>query len=57
MGRAYGTCGGEKNAYRVFVWLNLREMDYLKGVGVERRIIFKWVFKKYSGDVDECGSG
>jgi hypothetical protein len=47
----------KRRMYTGFLWLNLREMNYLKGVGVERRIIFKWLFKKYSGDVDGSGSG
>jgi hypothetical protein len=32
-------------------WGNLRDSDYLKHVGVDRRI-FKWVLKKYDGVLD-----
>jgi len=28
------------------------EIDYLEDIGVDRRIIFKWLFKKYNGNVD-----
>jgi hypothetical protein len=51
MGGAYGTCGGEEDACRP-LWVTLREMDYLEGIGVDRRIIFKWLLKKYGEDVD-----
>ena len=42
----------ERRMRAVFWWVNLREMDYLEDIGVGRRIIFKWLFKKYSGDVN-----
>jgi hypothetical protein len=42
----------ERRMHAGFWWVNLREMDYLEDIGVDRRIIFKWLFKKYGRDVD-----
>jgi len=31
-------------------WKDLRERDSLENLGTDRRIIVKWVFKKWDGD-------
>jgi hypothetical protein len=38
--------------HRGFKGANLREGDYLKDPGVDRRIILKWIFEKWHGGMD-----
>jgi hypothetical protein len=41
-----GTCstyGGEER----FCWGNLREGDYLGDPGIDRKIILRWIFRKW----------
>jgi hypothetical protein len=33
-------------------WRDLREGDHLRNPGVDGRIILKWIFKKWDGDMD-----
>jgi hypothetical protein len=42
-----GTCGGEekRGAYRISLG-NLRARDHLEDLGVDGRIILKWILKK-----------
>ena len=35
-----------------FLWRSLRERDHLEILGVDRRIKFKWIFKKWDRGVD-----
>jgi hypothetical protein len=35
-----------------FCWGDLREGDHLEDPGVDGRIIFKWIFKKWDGGMD-----
>ena len=35
-----------------FWWENLREIDNLEDLGVDERIILRWIFWKWDGDVD-----
>jgi hypothetical protein len=39
-------------AHTGFWWGNLREGDHLKDLGVDGRIILKWVFEKWEEDMD-----
>jgi hypothetical protein len=34
-----------------FWWDNLRERDHLEVLDVNGRIIFKWIFRKWNGEV------
>ena len=34
-----------------FWWGDLRERDHLEDLSIDRRIILKWIFKKYDGEV------
>jgi hypothetical protein len=37
--------GESRGAYRILVG-NLRERDHLEDLGMERKVILKWIFKK-----------
>jgi hypothetical protein len=43
--------GDRRGAYRVLVG-NLREREHLEDQGIDGRIILKWIFKKWDGDMD-----
>ena len=45
--------------YTGFGWRNLRERDHLEDTGVDRRIILRWIFRKWDMGygLDGCGSG
>jgi sugar lactone lactonase YvrE len=40
-----------RGACRVLVW-KLREKDHLEDLGVDGRIILKWIFKQWDGGMD-----
>jgi hypothetical protein len=40
--------GDRKGAYRIW-YGNLRERDNLEDLGIDGRVILKWVFKKWDG--------
>jgi hypothetical protein len=47
---------GREEEYTGFWWRNLNERDHLEDLGVEGRIILRWIFRKW--DVWACtGSG
>jgi hypothetical protein len=33
-----------------FRWGDLKERDHLEDLGIDRRIILKWIFKKWDGE-------
>jgi hypothetical protein len=43
---------GRGQVHTEFWWRNLREKDYFKDPGTDRRIILKWIFKNWNGDID-----
>jgi hypothetical protein len=43
---------GRGEAHTGFWWGNLRERNYLEDQGVDGRIILKWIFRKWEGDMD-----
>jgi hypothetical protein len=49
MGGACGTFGDRRDAYRVLVG-RTDERDQLEDLGVDGRIILKWIFKKWDGE-------
>jgi hypothetical protein len=42
---------GRGKAYTVFWRGNLREIDHLGDPGVDRKIILKWIFRKWDVEV------
>ena len=38
--------------YTRFWWGNLRGRDHLEDPGVDGRVMLKWIFKKWDGDMD-----
>jgi hypothetical protein len=38
---------GEKDAYTGFWWVNLLERDHCGDIGVDGRIILRWIFSKW----------
>jgi hypothetical protein len=38
---------GRKEVHTGLWWLNLRERDHFENLGLDWRIILKWIFKKW----------
>jgi hypothetical protein len=53
MGRACGTLREIGEVHTRFWWEDLREGEHLEDLGVDGRIILKWIFTKW----DEGGHG
>jgi hypothetical protein len=42
---------GRKGVYRVW-WGNLRERDHLEDLGVDGKVILRWIFRNLEGGMD-----
>jgi len=40
---------GRGEVYIWFWWVNLRESYYLEDQGIDGRILFRWIFRKWDG--------
>jgi len=47
MGGACCSFWGTAEVYTGFWWGNPRERDHVEDTGVDRRIILRWIFKKW----------
>jgi hypothetical protein len=45
-------CMGRGEVYIGFWWENLRERSHLEDPGVDGRIIFRWIFRKWDGSMN-----
>jgi hypothetical protein len=48
-GGELGTYWGTGEVYTGFWWGNLRERDHFEDLGVDGRIILRWIFRKWDG--------
>jgi hypothetical protein len=46
MGRACGACGGEEECKTGFEWGNLKLRSCMENLGLDGRIIVKWILKE-----------
>jgi hypothetical protein len=47
MGGAHGMYGGKGDVHIGFWWENLMERNHLEDLGIDSRVILKWIFKKW----------
>jgi hypothetical protein len=45
-GKGMWKARGSKEIYRWLCWKNLKERDNLKNIGIDGKIILKWILKK-----------
>jgi hypothetical protein len=50
MGGACSTYGRRGKMHTELCWGGLRKKDHLEHLGLDVRIILKWIFKKWSGE-------
>jgi len=46
---------GKEEVFAGFGWGSLRERNHLEDPGIDGRIILKWIFKKWVGEIDWIG--
>jgi len=51
MGGAYSKYGWRAEVYTGFWWGKLRERDHFEDLGVDGRVILRWIFRKLDGGV------
>jgi hypothetical protein len=44
---------GRGEAYTVFWWGKLKERDNLRDPGVDGKVIVRWIFRKWDGEIME----
>jgi len=49
MGGACSTYGGPGEVLTGFWWGNLRERDHMEDLGVDGRVILRWIFRELGG--------
>jgi len=47
MGGSFSAYGGEERHIQGFGWGNLKERDHLGDPGVGRKILLRWIFRKW----------
>jgi hypothetical protein len=45
-------CKGPEDVHIEFLWVNLREKDYLEEPGIDGRIILSWIFRRWDWGMD-----
>jgi hypothetical protein len=55
MDGACSVCGGKVELCTGFWWGNLSERDCLGDPGIDGKIIFRWIFRKWGYGLDRAG--